>query len=148
FWKTVQEIQDRTGNLSEIQAVVKDRYGKPDLLYSYLDASYNYPHEHFDSGSLGLAVIGTRAEALASGEISNRIAPSIQAYANTTGIFSFGLHSKLERDRKTFVDARLLGGIGPEKRLYAQGAELIDSIPVRSGILFLGGGEINLLNRS
>ncbi len=71
FWKTVHEVQDRTGNLTEIQNVVKDRYGKPDLLYSSLDAAYAY--EAFDSGLLGRVVIGTRAEALAGGEISNPI---------------------------------------------------------------------------
>jgi hypothetical protein len=148
FWKTVQEVQDRTGNLSEIQSVVKDRYGKPDLGYSYLDAAYSYPHEAFDSSLLGLTMIGTRAEALAGGEISNPISPEIQAYADSVGIFSFGLRSIPAPDRETYLDLRLFAGLGPEKRLYAQGAEFIDAIPVRSGTLILGGSELNFLNRS
>lgn len=147
FWRTVEAVQDRTGNLVEINEVVKDRYGKPDLLYSYLDAAYSYPHDAFESDLLGLVVIGTRAEAIAGGEISNPISPEIQAYASSTGIFSLGLRSKA-RPLSTNLDARLLLGLGPEKRLYAQGAEFIDAIPVRSGILFLGGAELLLLDQS
>lgn len=147
FWGTVQDIQNKTGNLSEINSVVRQRYGKPDILYSSLDAAYSYPHDHFESDLLGLAVVGTRAEALAGGVISNPISPEIQAYANTTGIFSFGLRSR-PRPLASHVDARLLLGLGPEKRLYAQGAEFIDAIPVRSGILFLGGAEILFLDQS
>lgn len=147
FWRTVEAVQDRTGNLVEINEVVKDRYGKPDLLYSYLDAAYSYPHEAFESDLLGLVVVGTRAEAIAGGEITNPISPEIQAYASSTGIFSLGLRSKV-RPLSTNLDARLLLGLGPEKRLYAKGAEFIDAIPVRSGILFLGGGELLLLDQS
>jgi hypothetical protein len=148
FWQTVQDVQDRTGNLAEIQSVVKDKYGKPDFGYSYLDAAYSYPHEAFDSSLLGMTVIGTRAEALAGGEISNPISPEIQAYAASVGIFSFGLRSIPGSDRSTYLDARLFGGVGPEKRLYAQGAEFIDAIPVRSGTLLLGGTEVSILNNS
>ena len=146
FWRTVQEVQDRTGNLSEIQEVVKGRYGKPDLLYSYLDAAYSFPHEDFDSELLSETVIGTRAEAMAGGEISNPISPEIEAYANSTGIFSIGFRSKPQS--ASFLDARLFAGLGPEKRLYAQGAEFIDAIPVRSGTLFLGGAKVAFLDRS
>lgn len=148
FWQTVQDVQDRTGNLTEIQTVVKDRYGRPDIIYSYLDAAYTYPHEAFDSSFLGLTVIGTRAEALAGGEISNPISPEIQAYANSVGIFSFGLRSMADPSSRSYIDARLMAGLGPEKRIFAQGAEFIDAIPVRSGTLILGGGEILFLNRS
>lgn len=148
FWQTVQAVQDRTGNLGEIQSVIKDKYGKPDLVYSYLDAAYTYPHEAFDSSFLGLVVVGTRAEALAGGEISNPISPQIEAYANSVGIFSFGLRSMPEPTANSYIDARLMAGLGPEKKLYAQGAEFIDAIPVRSGTLILGGGEIVFLNRS
>ena len=147
FWKTVQAVQDRTGNVSEIQNVMRDKYGRPDLLYSFLDASYSYPHDHFDWDTLGFLVIGTRAEAIAGGEISNPISPEIQAYANTIGIFSAGFRSVPSPTRRTFLELRLLGGVGPEKRLYAQGAELLDSIPVRSGALFLGGLSAQLMDR-
>ncbi|RYZ96767.1 MAG: hypothetical protein EOP11_22970, partial [Proteobacteria bacterium] len=44
FWRLVNDIQDRTGNAAEIDALAHDRYGKPDVVYSYLDASYSYPH--------------------------------------------------------------------------------------------------------
>lgn len=148
FWNTVQDIQDRTGNLSEIQKVVKDKYGKPDILYSYLDASYSYPHEWYESDLLSRMVIGTKAEALAGGEISNPVFPEIQAYANSVGILSFGLTSEPRLDLHSFLETRLLLGLGPEKRIYAQGAELIDAIPVRSGTLLLGGGEIQFIDRS
>ncbi len=148
FWHTVQDIQDRTGNLPEIQSILADKYGKPDLVYSSLDAAYAYPHEAFDSRFLGMVVIGTRAEAVAGGEISNPIAPEIQAYASSVGIFSLGLRSVVDSSRTSHIDARLLAGLGPEKRLYAQGAEFIDAIPVRSGLLLLGGGEIFFINRS
>lgn len=138
FWQTVQDVQDRTGNLGDIQSVVRDKYGKPDILYSFLDASYAYPNERFKY--MDHYLIGTRAEALAGGEISNPISPEIQAYQNTTGIFSLGLRSGAEL-WPFALDARLLGGMGPEKRLYAQGAEFIDSIPVRKGTLMLLGTE-------
>jgi hypothetical protein len=148
FWKTVQDVQDRTGNISEIQGAIKDKYGKPDVVFSFLDAAYTYPHEAFESKFLGLAVIGTKAEALAGGEISNPISPQIEAYANSVGIFSFGLRSSPAPFANSYIDARLMAGLGPEKKLFAQGAELIDAIPVRSGTLLLGGGEILFLNRT
>ncbi|RYZ93709.1 MAG: hypothetical protein EOP11_27400, partial [Proteobacteria bacterium] len=93
-------------------------------------------------------MIGTRAEALLGGEISNPISPEIQAYANATGIASIGYRSLNTPGRRTTWEARLLGGLGPEKRLYAQGAEFLDSIPVRNGLLFLGGGALQVMNSS
>jgi hypothetical protein len=146
FWRTVHEVQDRTGNLSDIQSVVKDRYGRPDILYSHLDAAYSYRNGL--TPFFGQNVIGTRAEALAGGEVSNPISPEIRAYANSVGIFSAGLRSIPDPIRSSFLDFRLLAGLGPEKRLYAQGAEFIDAIPVRSGTLLLGGAELLFLSRS
>lgn len=148
FWQTVQSVQDRTGNISDIQAAVKDRYGKPDLLYSYLDASYARPHELFDGNYFNRVLIGTRAEAVAGGEISNPVSPEIQAYANSTGIASFGFTSSPMLEDHSFFELKSLVGFGTEKRLYAQGAELIDSIPVRSGLLFLGGLEGSFADQS
>lgn len=151
FWKTVQDVQDRTGNLTEIQNVVRDRYGRPDILYSTLEAAYAYPHDYdwFDTSATGYTIIGTKAEALAGGIISNPISPEIEAYANYAGIFSFGLHSKPELlIRGNYFSLRGLLGVGHEKRLYAQGAEFIEAIPVRTGTLLLGGAELNFLDRS
>jgi hypothetical protein len=148
FWRLVGDIQDRTGNAAEIDALARNRYGKPDVIYSYLDASYSYPHDHFDWEPFGALVIGTRAEALAGGEISNPISPEIQAYANATGIASIGYRSLNAPGRRTIWEARLLGGVGPEKRLYAQGAEFLDTIPVRNGALFLGGAFLQVMNRA
>lgn len=147
FWKTVQSVQDRTGNLPEIQEVVKDRYGQPDILYSYLDAAYAAPQEYFDSEIFSHYVIGTRAEALAGGEVSNPVSPEIQAYANSTGIFSFGLRGRPILTSGSFFETRVMAGLGPEKRLYAQGAEFIDAIPVRSGLLALAGLEASWHHR-
>lgn len=150
FWQTVHAVQDQTGNIGEIQKVVHDRYGQPDIAYTYLDAAYAYPHGWFDSETFSHAWIGTRAEGLAGGEISNPIFPEIQAYANTVGIASYGLRSgadALMRGR-SFWSWRVFGGWGPEKRLYALGPELIGSIPVRSGSLLLLGTEWNFLDQS
>jgi len=148
FWRLVGDIQDRTGNAAEIDALARNRYGRPDVIYSYLDAAYAYPHSHFNWEPFGMLVIGTRAEALAGGEISNPISPEIQAYANATGIASIGYRSLNAPGRKTFWEARLLGGVGPEKRLYAQGAEFLDTIPVRNGALFLGGAFLQMMNHA
>lgn len=148
FWKTVHDVQNQTGNIGGINNAVAGRYGRPDILYSALEASYSYPHEMFDWDFLGRTSIGTRAEALAGGEISNPISPEIQAYADSVGIFSIGFRSALNPLRRSYIETRLLGGIGPEKRLYAQGAEFIDAIPVRSGTLILGGAEIVFLDRA
>ncbi|HEY8280596.1 MAG TPA: hypothetical protein VIH99_13280 [Bdellovibrionota bacterium] len=150
FWETVHDVQDRTGNISEIQEVMQDRYGRPDVAYSYLDAAYAYPHDWFDSETFSHAWIGTRAEALAGGEVSNPIFPEIQAYANSTGIASYGVRSRADAlaHGRSFWSFRLLGGLGPEKRLYAKGPELIEAIPVRSGTLWLAGGEVSFLDQS
>jgi hypothetical protein len=149
FWQTVQSVQDQTGNLSGIEASVRDRFGKPDILHSSLTASYSYPQSQ--GGILGLdqVVIGTKAEALAGGEISNPVNPRIQAYANSTGIAFFGLKSLPQQAASfTTADIHLLAGLGPEKRLAAEGAEFIDAIPVRSGTLLLGGADFSLVDRS
>ncbi len=150
FWKTVTEIQNQTGNIAEIQRVVNDKYGKPDVAYSYLDAAYSYPHGWFDSETFSHAWIGTRAEALAGGEISNPIFPEIQAYANTVGIASYGLRGDADALARghSFWSIRVLGGTGPEKRLYAEGPELIGAIPVRNGTLLALGAEASLLDQS
>lgn len=148
FWSLVQGIQDNTGSISGIESLVKDRYGRPDILYSYLDASYAYKHDHFASDTFGQLVIGTRAEALAGGEVSNPVFPQIQAYANTTGIASIGYQTEIVPGRRTFLQVRLLGGLGPEKRLYAEGAEFLDNIPVRNGMLFLAGASFQLLDHA
>jgi hypothetical protein len=150
FWETVHAIQDQTGNIAEIQKVVHDRYGKPDVGYSYLDAAYSYPHGWFDSETLTHAWIGMRAEALAGGEISNPVFPEIQAYADTVGISFYGLHSDPAAlvQGHSYWSVRGLFGYGPEKRLYAEGPELIGSIPVRSGSLLVGGLEANYVNQS
>lgn len=150
FWKTVQQIQDQTGNIAEIQKVVSDKYGQPDVAYSYLDASYSYEQGLFDSETFSHAWIGTRAEALAGGEISNPIFPEIQAYADTVGITSYGFRSApdaMARGRSAWT-LRALAGLGPEKRLRAEGPELIGSIPVRSGTLMLAGAEVTFLDQS
>jgi hypothetical protein len=146
FWRTVQAVQDRTGNLPEIQSVVKDKYGRPDVLYSFLDASY--AQEYFESELLSHYSFGTRAEALGGGEISNPISPEIQAYANSIGILSVGLRGKAELHEGSALRIGAMAGLGPEKRLFAQGAEFIEAIPVRSGILMLAGLEGAWLNRS
>lgn len=146
FWRTVQAVQDRTGNLPEIQSIVKDKYGKPDVLYSYLDASY--AQQAFDSELFSHYSFGTRAEALAGGEVSNPVSPSIEAYANSVGIVSFGFRGAPEIGVGSLLSLKALVGLGPEKRLYAQGAEFIDAIPVRSGMLLLSGLEGQWLNRS
>lgn len=138
FWKTVQDIQNRSGNLPSIQSTIRDKYGKPDLLYSSLDAAYSYSSDR--DSFLNHNVVGSRAEAVAGGEISNPIFPEIQAYANTTGILSYGWKTGPERFPWN-VEWKALAGIGPEKRLFAQGAEFIDAIPVRTGTLFLMGTE-------
>lgn len=148
FWQTVQGVQDKTGNISDIQEVVKDRYGKPDILYSYLDAAYARPHELFDGDYLDRVLIGTKAEALAGGEISNPVSPEIQAYASSVGIASLGFTSSPRLLSKAFYELKGLAGLGPEKRLYAKGAEFIDAIPVRSGMLYLFGGEGNYQNQN
>lgn len=150
FWETIHDIQNRTGNLGEIQKVVNERYGRPDVAYSYLEAAYSYPHSWFDSETFSNAWIGTRAEVLAGGEISNPIFPEIQAYANSTGIASYGIRSRTDAMAHgySFWGFRLLAGMGPERRLYAKGPELIDAIPVRSGLLLLGGAELSYLNQS
>lgn len=147
FWRTVQDIQDQTGNLAKIQSIINTKYGKPDILYSFLDANYSYNHGWFDSKMFEKIVIGTRAEALVGGEISNPISPEIQAYANSAGIFYYGFRSDPKILEDYYLDTRLLGGIGSEKRLYAQGAEFIDAIPVRNGTLFLGGLQTNYINQ-
>jgi hypothetical protein len=144
FWKTVQDVQDRTGNITEIQSVVKDKYGKPDLLYSSLEATYAFPQETFSF--LDLAYISTKAEALAGGEISNPISPEIEAFATSMGIASLGLRSAPTLDF-AFWDFKGNLGMGPEKRLYAQGIEFLEAIPVRSGTLFLGGAELGYYDR-
>ena len=150
FWETVHDVQNQTGDIGEIQRVLHDRYGQPDVLYSFLDASYAYPHGWFDSETFSQAWIGTRAEALAGGEISNPIFPEIQAYANSTGITSYGFRSAPDALARghSFWSWRLLAGMGPEKRLYAEGPEFIGAIPVRSGTLFLAGTEINFLDQT
>jgi hypothetical protein len=144
FWKTVQEVQDRTGNISDIQTVVRDKYGKPDLLYSSLDASYAFPQETFSL--LPLGTFGTRAEAIAGGEISNPISPEIDAYATSMGIASLGLRS-LPQEDSAYWDLKLNLGMGPEKKLYAQGVEFLEAIPTRSGTLFLAGAELGFFDR-
>lgn len=148
FWNTVTDVQDKRGDLGAINQTLYDRYGKPDLLFSYLHANYAYKHEYFSGGLLGQAVIGTQAEALAGGEVSNPISPEIQAYLNRAGITSFGFRSTPDAERQTFLEVKGLAGLGTEKRLYAQGAELIDAIPVRSGTLLLAGAQVNLLDHS
>ena len=144
FWKTVQDIQDRTGNVPEVQSVVQDKYGKPDLLYSQFEATYSFPQETVSL--LPLASFGTRAEAVAGGEISNPISPEIEAYATSMGILSFGLRS-IPSDDTAYWDVKGYAGLGPEKKLYAQGAELFESIPIRSGQLFLVGSELGFYDR-
>lgn len=150
FWETVHDVQDKTGNLTEIQRTLNDRYGRPDILYSYLDASYSYPHSWFESNTLSHAFIGTRAEALAGGQVSNPIFPEIQAYANSTGIASYGFRSRSDALARgfSFWSWRLLAGMGPERRLYAKGPEFIEAIPVRSGTLLLAGTELAFLDQS
>jgi len=149
FWETVHEVQNQNGNLSDIQRVVDERYGKPDIVFSYLEASYAYEHGWFASETFSHAWIGTRAEALAGGQVSNPIFPEIQAYANSTGIASYGFRSSPEALAlgRSFWSWRLFGGLGPEKRLYAKGPELIDSIPVRSGTLLTAGTELQYLGQ-
>lgn len=144
FWKTVQDIQDRTGNIPQVQSVIQDKYGKPDLLYSQLEATYSFPQESVTL--LPLASFGTRAEAVAGGEISNPISPEIEAYATSMGILSFGLRSE-PSEESAYWDIKALAGLGPEKKLYAQGAEFFESIPVRSGQLFLMGAELGYYDR-
>lgn len=150
FWETVQDVQDKTGNLTEIQKSLDGKYGKPDIAFSHLDAAYAYPHGWFDSDSFDHAWIGTRAEALAGGEISNPIFPEIQAYANTIGIGSYGFRSRGDAMARgqSFWSLRALGGMGKEKRLYAKGPELLESIPVRSGTLYAVGAELLFLDQS
>lgn len=150
FWQTVHDLQDQTGNISEISKVLHDRYGQPDILYSYLDASYAYPHGWFESDTFSQAWIGTRAEALAGGEVSNPIFPEVQAYANTIGIASYGLRSGPDAlaQSHSFWSVRVLGGLGPEKRLNAEGPDFLSAIPVRSGNLLLAGAEVAFLDQS
>lgn len=148
FWRLVQDVQDKRGDIGAINRTLYDKYGKPDLLFSYAHAEYAYQHDYFSGGLLGQAVIGTQIEALAGGEVSNPISPEIQAYLNRAGITSFGFRSRADSDRETFFELKGLAGIGTEKRLYAQGAELIDAIPVRTGTLFLAGIQANLLNHT
>lgn len=150
FWETVHDVQNKTGNLTEIQTVLDGKYGKPDIAFSYLDAAYAYPHGWFDSDTFSHAWIGTRAEALAGGEISNPIFPEIQAYANSIGIASYGFRSRGDAMARgsSFWSWRLFGGMGPEKRLHAQGPELIEAIPVRSGTLLILGTELLFLDQT
>ncbi|MGZ3705545.1 MAG: hypothetical protein ACXWP1_06235, partial [Bdellovibrionota bacterium] len=150
FWQTVQDIQNQTGKVGEIEKVLHDRYGQPDVIYSYLDASYAYPHGWFDSDTFSHAWIGTRAEALAGGEVSDPIFPELQAYANTTGIASYGLRSSPQAtaEGRSFWSVRILGGLGPEKRLNAEGPDFLGAIPVRSGVLWLAGTEVNFLDQT
>ncbi len=150
FWETVHDVQSKTGDLGEIQRLFNDRYGKPDIVFSYLDAAYSYPQDLFESETFSHAWIGTRAEALAGGEVSNPIFPEIQAYANSTGIVSYGFHSRPDAMARgfSFWSWRVLGAMGPEKRLYAKGPELIEAIPVRSGTLLAAGTELGFLDQS
>jgi len=150
FWETVHDVQNKTGNLTEIQNAFQDRYGRPDIVFSYLDAAYAYPHGWFDSDAFSHAWIGTRAEALAGGQVSNPIFPEIQAYANSVGIASYGLRSRGDAMARgeSFWSWRILAGMGPEKRLHAQGPELIEAIPVRSGTLLLAGTEVIFLDQT
>lgn len=146
FWRTVTDVQDKRGDLGAINRALYDRYGKPDLIFSQFNASYAYTHEYFDSGLLSQAVIGTQAEVLAGGEVSNPISPEIQAYMSKTGVTSFGFRSSPSDGRRSVLELKGLAGIGSEKRLYAQGAELIDAIPVRTGTLLLAGAQASYLD--
>jgi hypothetical protein len=150
FWETVHDVQDKTGDLGEIQRALNERYGRPDVAFSYLEASYSYPHSLFESETFSHAWIGTRAEVLAGGEVSNPIFPEIQAYANSTGIASYGFHSRPDAMARGFSywSWRVFGGMGPEKRLHAVGPELIEAIPVRSGTLLVAGTEAGFLDQS
>lgn len=150
FWETVHAVQDKSGNLTEIQGTLHDKYGKPDIAFSHLDAAYAYPHGWFDSDAFSHALIGTRAEALAGGEVSNPIFPEIQAYANTIGIASYGFRSRGDAMARglSFWSWRALGGMGKEKRLHAKGPEFLESIPVRSGTLYALGTELLFLDQS
>lgn len=148
FWQIVDQVQDKRGNIGAINQALYDRYGKPDLLFSYAQAAYTYDHELFESDLLGQAIVGTRAEVLAGGEVSNPISPEIQAYMNRNGVASFGFRTAPGPGRRTFLEVKALGGLGSEKRLYAHGAELIDYIPTRSGTLLLGGGQVSLLDHA
>jgi hypothetical protein len=150
FWDTVNSVQEKSGNLTEIQKTLNDKYGKPDIAFSYLDATYAYPHGWFDSDSLDHAWIGTRAEGLAGGEVSNPIFPEIQAYANTIGIASYGFRSRGDAMARgqSFWSLRALGGMGKEKRLRARGPEFLESIPLRSGTLLALGAELQFLDQT
>lgn len=150
FWETVHDVQDKAGDLAEIQKSLNDKFGKPDIAFSHLDAAYAYPHGWFDSDSFSHAWIGTRAEALAGGEVSNPIFPEIQAYTNTIGIASYGLRSRGDAMARgqSYWSLRALGGMGKEKRLYAKGPEFLESIPVRSGTLLALGAEALFLDQT
>src|SRR5687768_2942241 len=70
FWRTVDDVQNKRGDISAINQALYDRYGKPDLLFSYFHGEYVYKHDYFDSELLGQAFFGTQAEAIAGGEVS------------------------------------------------------------------------------
>ena len=148
FWHTVQDIQNRTGNLPEINGVIKDKFGKPDILYSYLDASYQRPQDWMDNSLFTHFSVGTHAEALAGGEVTNPISPEIQAYADSIGIMSFGLQGLSSVTEGSSLQSKVQFGLGPEKRLYAHGAEFLDAIPVRTGMLILAGLDNTFLHRN
>ncbi|MGZ3710594.1 MAG: hypothetical protein ACXVBE_02515, partial [Bdellovibrionota bacterium] len=46
------------------------------------------------------------------------------------------------------LEIKGLAGLGTEKKLYAQGAELIDAIPVRTGTLLMAGAQAGILDHS
>lgn len=146
FWKTVQEIQSKSGNIQEIQSVLDNRYGQSETLFSTLRAQYSADHALWDEDFLHQAYFGSDAEALAGGEAANPVSPEITAYTNSVGILSAGLKSRFSRDGLR-LSARGFGGFGPEKRIHVAGTELIDGLPVRTGTLLLAGGEIKAGHR-
>ncbi|MCO5142943.1 MAG: hypothetical protein M9962_07630 [Oligoflexia bacterium] len=147
FWKTVQSIQDKTGDIGAIHQVIKDKYGKPDLLYSRFSASYSFEQNGDFPEFIDNFFVGTNAEALAGGGVQNPISPEVHAYASTMGIGSAGFLSISDSKQSIFSMQTLLG-LGKQKQLDAKGAEFIDAIPVRNGILALGGVDLDYVYRT
>ena len=146
FWKTVNQVQEQRGSIVGINEVLRDKYGKPDLVFSSLQALHSYKQDYFESVPLSKIYFGTRAEASAGGEVSNPISPKIIAYGSTLGIASFGFRS--DPAKQGFrLSLGSFAGLGPEKQLYAEGAEFLEAIPVRNGLLFVAGLDLEAFHQ-
>ncbi|MBI3542319.1 MAG: hypothetical protein HY075_03455 [Deltaproteobacteria bacterium] len=140
-WGTVHDVKTAQGSLPALNEVLKREYGVPEEAVTSFAMSYSTT---LSKGASDRVRFAATADGVGYALVQNPVVPELHGDAVAIGTFGGGY--SFDAGGVDF-GVGAVAGVGREKRIDATSTDLIESIPLRNGAVYLYGADFELARR-